>query len=213
MGPNQEGAAPIAAQGPGLPVCLLQLFKLLHRARARATFGKQLLISSKGVLFPRGLGSQGLQLAPRPRGTSAHLTPPCPGPREEGQQCGPGERGNSGRKPSSSCPAPSLLLLPLTPVLSPYPCPALGLCRAPRALALPPGPCARLQALAPPLAPPPMPLSRLWPLPLALALSPPLSSCPVPRSLFRPQGAGAGRTKAGLPLQRAGYLLVPGCSD
>lgn len=58
-GPNQGGAAPIAAQGPGLPVCLLQLFKLLQRARAGATFGKQLLISSNGVLSWRGLWRRG----------------------------------------------------------------------------------------------------------------------------------------------------------
>lgn len=126
---------------------------------------------------------------------------------------GRGERGNSGRKPSGPRPAPRFLLLPLAPVFPPPPRPALGLCGGPRVLALPPGPCTGFQALAPPL---PRPHALVLPLALASCPSPfsaSLSSCPVPRSSFRPHGAGAGRTKAGLPLRRAGYLLVPGSSD
>lgn len=150
-------AAPIAAHGPGLPVCLHQLFKLLQRARAGATFGKQLLISSKGVLSYRGLGGPKASCSrSAPRATSAHLTPPCPGQREEDQQWG--VEGNAGTPagstqvhapPSGSCSfhwPPSCPPLPL-----PRPRPLRG------ALGSLPCPCTRFQALAPPLTPPPCP--------------------------------------------------------
>lgn len=157
-------------------------------------------------------GAEGLPLAPRSRGTSAHLTPPGPGPQEEGQQWRP--RGTRELWPEAlrSLPRPQALAPPFGPRLIPLPLPRPRPLRDPRVLALPLTLVRGSKLLPRPLSRP-MPLSRLWPLPLALALSPPPSSCPVPRSSFRPQGAGAGRTKAGLPLRRAGYLLVPGSSD
>lgn len=59
----------------GLPVCLLQLFKLLQSARAPATFSKQLLISSQGELSQRGLG--------QPRASRPHSAPVGPRPRPD----------------------------------------------------------------------------------------------------------------------------------